>query len=218
MIDSIPNRSFKAKFYEWGSKPYWCRSYLDVKNIEAPSAKSHPDLTIIMLNPGSAGNEVELKAQKDRHELDKEICVGADRTLKRITLLMDNPEIKWIRVLNLSDLKCPQSSLFFEFVAPFKEVEPHHSIFHDSRSQDLLKLILPGSYVYLAWGVNPRADCLREMAFEKLRKLKARKLNIFPPYYHPLVRHSSWSDQASRELGEWFGDRSPKRPPLFECT
>ncbi len=191
---------FEAEFYKDKTlKKYEFRLYLDITN-KVSNSNSHPDLILIMQNPGSCKNSVK--------KYNEKIAVKPDATLHRVKTLINNiPSVNHIRVINLSDLINPKA---VDFLKELNNVEKKkgtsHSLFDISRKSDLDKLVKNGSLVYFACGVNPKINYLIELAKAALQKKKVRIINKTEKYYHPLTRpHKSsliegWQQQAVKEI------------------
>ncbi|HNP24733.1 MAG TPA: hypothetical protein PKM63_22035 [Panacibacter sp.] len=142
-------------------------------------------------------------------EYEKEIDVNPDQTLHRIKSLMEKQNernLNWIRVLNLSDLVNAKSREFFKIVSEVEETTTrHHSIFDDSRLEDLKKFIAPNDKVFFACGVNGNSNDWVENSKCKINRIGAIVLNKTNKYYHPLVRPNKkdivdWRDQIREVL------------------
>ncbi|MEI8278424.1 MAG: DUF1643 domain-containing protein [Bacteroidota bacterium] len=172
-----------------------CRRYLDIKTDNSENTSHSPDIILICLNPGSCKSDI----------LNKEIeLTKTDPTISRISKLIGIGDIKYIRLLNLSDIKDPFSERFFN--NPHIKTNKKHSIFSDCNKNILKDLVLTNSKVLLAWGVNDKNKELAEMAFKALKEISVKILNENEPYYHPLKRFTkekpeeSWFEQTKKVL------------------
>lgn len=123
---------------------------------------------------------------------------------------------KWqhVRVLNLSDLRSPQSA---EFIKTFQRLERDdefdgHSIFSDDREEELsLKLRLNRKVqIVLAWGISDKLTPLVERCVARLPK-KRKFIGLLEPgstnkYRHPLPSLQKdklrWVEQIIEQFGE----------------
>src|SRR5215469_2387913 len=164
--------NFTAGFYELGSMH--CRKWLDI-SIDRSEAK--PDLTVIMMNPGSAKPD-----EKDGCEVAVDagsVEVKGDQTLYRIAALMRvNSGIKRIRVLNLSDFREADCKKFYGYLEDPVLNGMRHSIFCKEREADLRSMIGQGQPVLLAWGMSEKTSELKVIAIRRLREIGADMLNF----------------------------------------
>lgn len=155
---------------------YPCRKYLDItkKNIECSS----PELMVIMMNPGSS-------TPKDG--LDNGCTLTEtipDPTQFQIMNIMENTGINFSRILNLSDLRNPNSSKFYSMIKNNRK-DTKHCIFDDSRKEDLDALFIKGLPTIFAWGVDSTLKTLADLAVKKLEI--AKPLGVLKggsQYYH----------------------------------
>ena len=158
------------------------RICLDMKLNDSKSIT--PIIIIVMLNPGSCATEGQ--------------NVKWDSTLHRIKNILSS-KVDWIRILNLSDIKCPKESNFFKLKDNFSE---EHSIFN--RKKDLDKYVADGQLVFFACGTNEKSKILLDQAKAALLDKKVGILNEAEPYFHPLVRPDNlkpkWESQINAAL------------------
>lgn len=162
---------------------YKMRKYLDIQR--KGSAKSEPDLMVVMMNPGSSfpldGNDNNTVSSR----------AEPDNTQQQIIRVMDATSFEYARILNLSDLRTPDSSQLYKFVGSKESSEVDHSIFSPTRKTDLTRLFLKNSLVVFGWGVNPALIPLAKQAMESLnidRPIGMLKPKTEYSYYHPLPR------------------------------
>lgn len=168
-------------FYQLGERKL--RKYLDIKR--AGIAHGAPELMVVMMNPGSSypldgidNNDKPSKAQPDN-------------TQDQIMKVMNNASLNFARVLNLSDLRTPDSNKLYTFLASPESEEIDHSIFSSSRKRELESLFENGVPVIYGWGVNSALIPLAKKAIESLaieNPLGILKPNTKCSYYHPLQR------------------------------
>lgn len=193
MVDFIPAEELKRKFGVFGhfysvqvalKKSVECRSVLEiVETAHAPKktaalSSRKPDAVFIMMNPGSSRPLTEVNNRihaKAIHELPISLVpTKPDTTQYQVMRVMHFCEWRHVRVLNLSDLRCPQSGVFFK---QFKGLEEEHlfdahSIFSDRRTDELTLKLTSGIPVIRAWGVSPNLDPLIDRCLSKLTKAK----------------------------------------------
>lgn len=168
-------------FYESGG--YKLRKYLDIKRVGVTS--SEPDLMVVMMNPGSSfpldgidNNSVPSEAEPDT-------------TQQQIMKVMDSASFGYARILNLSDLRTPDSSELYRFLKSDESSSVDHSIFSPSRTSELRQLFIKGIPVIYGWGVNSTLVPLAKLAIETLdinNPLGMLKASTEYSYYHPLPR------------------------------
>lgn len=213
MTRFIPAQELKSKYDVLGhfysvevspKKVIACRSVLEIveKNHAAkkapPLANRTPDAVFIMMNPGSSRPLVEVDNHihvASIHELPISLVpTKPDTTQYQVMRLMHYFRWRYVRVLNLSDLRCSKSGEFFK---QFKELENEasydsHSIFSVRRKDELaLKLTKHiTTPVICAWGVSEALDPLIERCLSNLTKHKTIRglLKDGTPnkYLHPL--------------------------------
>ncbi len=182
--------TLKTKFNIFGhfynlrirNKIFHCRSLLEIaaKSINDLSA-SPADAVVVMMNPGSS---VPLNKQYEpkQHSIN-EVCspdwekesipTRPDNAQYQIMRLMLLNNWKYVRVLNLSDLRNGNSGKFsneFEMAAQLDASNPH-CITHKDRKTELAKALTTKGPVIAAWG---SVKVLKESA----RKLLKRQPNI----------------------------------------
>lgn len=195
MARFIPAEELKCKFDVVGhfysvqvapKKVVECRSVLEiVEKGHAPEktyvlSNRKPDAVFIMMNPGSS---------RPLTEVDNRICAHAihelpislvptkpDTTQYQVMRIMHHCQWRHVRVLNLSDLRCPKSGVFFK---QFKGLEEEfsfdaHSVFSERRKDELaLKLTNHNAIpVVRAWGLSAELDPLIERCISKIPKAK----------------------------------------------
>ncbi len=168
-------------FYERRGRKF--RKYLDIKRLG--SRKRKPGLMVVMMNPGSScpldGNDNSQTPTPTR----------PDNTQLQIMRVMDQASLDYARVLNLSDLRTPDSTALYSFVKSRAANELDHCIFSHSRRAELNRLFVGRVPVVFGWGVNPALLPLAKQAVEALaidRPLGLLKPGSRYAYYHPLPR------------------------------
>ena len=164
-----------------------CRSVLEIVALAhdptkmAAFSSRKPDAVFIMMNPGSSrplakvDNRIHAKAI---HEMAVSLVpTKPDTTQYQVMRIMHYCDWRHVRVLNLSDLRCPQSGVFFK---QFKGLEEEHffdahSVFSDRRTDELALKLISGIPVIRAWGVSPHLEPLIERCLSKLTKAKLVK-------------------------------------------
>lgn len=160
-----------------------CRRYLNIKRVG--SNLSHPDIMVVMMNPGSSyplDGVDNNNAPSEAHP---------DPTQDQIMAVMNNTGFNFARVLNLSDTRQPSSNEFYKFLNSSIANSVPHSIFHQSRHEEFLTLFRQGIPVIYGWGVNSNLEGLAREAISRISEknpIGIRKDGIEWAYYHPLPR------------------------------
>ena len=145
-------------FYEVSG--YKLRMYLDIKRVGVK--KNAPDLMVVMMNPGSS---YPLDGV-DNNSIPSE--TEPDTTQQQIMKVMDSASFDYARILNLSDLRTPDSKELYVFINSEESGSVEHSIFSEKRKVDLNRLFIKGVPVIYGWGVNSALVPLAKLAIETL--------------------------------------------------
>ncbi len=231
MVRFIPAEELKSKFDVFGhfysvqvapKKVVECRSLLEiVESDHVPQATAalsirKPDAVFIMMNPGSSRPLTEVDNRihaKAIHDLSISLVpTKPDTTQYQVMRVMHYCEWRHVRVLNLSDLRCPKSGVFFK---QFKGLEEEHlfnahSVFSDRRTDELSLKLISGIPVIRAWGVSPHLDPLIERCLSKLAKVKLvrglLKEGTTNKFLHPLPSLQSqkveWANRMVKQCQE----------------
>lgn len=178
------------------------RKYRSVLNVSHSSYLGRsPQLMVVMMNPGSSR---PLEEPKGRNISVKAV---ADPTQDQIIKVCEISQLKSFRVINLSDLREPNSSTFCHLLNDQAFQSTPHSIFHAEREDELKSVWVENVPVLFAWGVNPALKHLAHQAMDKLKVLNPigwKKTEDEWSYYHPLQRiHSKkldWIEIVSEQL------------------
>lgn len=183
MVRFIPAERLKSRYAVFGHfytvelsrrRSALCRSVLEIVEPAVTPAKlpvlsqREPDAVFIMMNPGSSRPLVEVDNTIPADAIGELpvslVPTKPDTTQYQVMRLMHYCQWRHVRVLNLSDLRCTKSTLFFK---QFKRLEQDfsfdaHSVFSDRRKGELaLKLTRYRSIpVIRAWGLSGELDPL----------------------------------------------------------
>ena len=140
---------------------------------------------VVMMNPGSSypldgndNNDVPSKAEPDN-------------TQDQIMKVMQNTSIEYARVLNLSDLRAPDSKALYAFIKSKEAKGVKHSIFDKNRISDFNSLFVKNVPVIYGWGVDSSLSDLAKQAVERINApnpVGLKKKDTECAYYHPLPR------------------------------
>ena len=213
MVRFIPAKELKDKYGVFGhfysvevapNNVVDCRSVLEI--VEKPHApeqhsvlsSNEPDAVFIMMNPGSSRPLTEVSNRihaESIHELRVSLVpTKPDITQYQVMRVMHYCKWHHVRVLNLSDLRCPSSGKFFKQFKQLEEEIPFdsHSVFSSRREHELvLKLTKHKTIpVVRAWGVSGQLEPLIERCVSKITKNKTirglLKEGTTNKYLHPL--------------------------------
>ena len=218
-----PVFDWRARFQVWGcygdlrldGRDWPARSRLEIFSHDlSPQAAidGRPDLVAVMMNPGGsrplepADARGWAPAQPDRTQL--QLMKLAERVGSAIPGVAP---VQHIRVLNLSDLRTPQSAELFGWLAGLQD--GRHSLFDPARACEREHLL--GSKttpVLRAWGLG---KALGGLARQAVRATEGRRLLGLSDdgllYRHPLPQHAQrqreWLDAV---LEQWR--ELPTRP------
>jgi len=105
------------------------RKFLDIKL--SGTKQSKPQLMVVMMNPGSSypldgieNNTVPAVAKPDN-------------TQSQIMKVMEGASIEYARVLNLSDLRTPNSNALYKFLKSKESQLVDYSVFSPTRKSEL---------------------------------------------------------------------------------
>ncbi len=117
---------------------------------------------VVMMNPGSSYPLNGI----DNNFLPSE--AQPDITQKQIMRVMDAVGFDYARILNLSDLRTPDSGELYRFLKSDESSLVDHSIFSPNRQSELEQLFVTGVPVIFGWGVNQALVPLAKLAIEAL--------------------------------------------------
>jgi hypothetical protein len=227
LLEFIPAEHLKKRFEVFGhfysvdlksGETIDCRSVLEiVAGQRRPSdigslLDDAPDAIFIMMNPGSSTPlvEVENVVSEDLiNQLEVSLVpTKPDTTQYQVMRVMHYCGWRHVRVLNISDLRDPDSG---NFVERYIDIErrtgfPAHSLFADDRSIELRRKLnrKPEAPIVCAWGVSPDLDPLIERCLSKVT-VTARLTGLKKPstenkYFHPLPTLHKDREQWVRNL------------------
>jgi hypothetical protein len=201
-----------------------CRSVLEiVEKTHMPAnpdriSRQKPNAIFIMMNPGSSRPLVEVRnhvrADAIHQLLISLVPTKPDTTQYQVMRLMHYCGWKHVRVLNLSDLRCSKSGLFFKQFQRLEEETSFdsHSIFSSRRKTELASKLTEYHCVPVvrAWGVSPALDPLIERCLSRIGKNNTirglLKDGTTDKYLHPLPSLQSqqqlWVNRIVRQCRE----------------
>lgn len=185
------------------------RSVLEIAhrelNIDPAELEKQPaNAVVIMMNPGGSRPSSDDALINERPDAERHGLVAAvpDRTQYQIMRLMRCFNWMHVRVLNLSDIVEPKSSLFYPLIARSEKVGfSRHSIFAPDREQECKYRLsrMQRSPIICAWGVNkslaPLAHRVLARTDERAALCGFQKKGYKDRYYHPLPQSRSRQEQ-----------------------
>lgn len=178
---------------------YKLRRFLDIRF--AGKELEIPDLMIVMMNPGSSR---PINGIDDSHKPTEAL---PDNTQDQIMRVMINAGFQYARVLNLSDLRTPNSSELYAFLQSPDSSTINHSIFHPAREGEYAELFVIDVPVIYAWGVNEVLKALALSAISKIGHANPvgwKKEGSSYGYYHPLPpstpKQTEWVERITEML------------------
>lgn len=201
--------SYTGYFYT--VEGYRLRSYLNIRKnpgwfgrglrrVKSRIGIDSPDIMVVMMNPGAS---IPLEGGDDGRA---ECAAKPDLTQQQIARVMSHKGFSYARILNLSDLRYPQSTDFLSELKPLDSAGIAHSIFDPSRAQEFSELFVQTVPVILAWGVDGRLRPLARRALEQIKspkKVGQKKGGNDWAYYHPRQRGKDpqiWIDEILKQL------------------
>ena len=121
--------------------------------------------------------------------------------------IMLNTQYEYARILNLFDLRTPDSNELYRFIRSDKSKGVDYSIFGQHRKSDFASLYIKNIPVIYGWGVNSALTGLAKLAIETVNHPNPVGLNKSSSsyaYYHPLPRiyakQLEWVEKVSEML------------------
>jgi hypothetical protein len=202
---------FNYTGYFYTVEGYRLRSYLNIRKqrgwlgrsllrVKSRIGIDSPDLMVVLMNPGAS---VPLEGGDDGRA---ECAAKPDLTQKQIARVMSHCGFSYARILNLSDLRYPESVDFLSELKPLDSKGIAHSIFDPARAEEFAELFVQSVPVILGWGVDERLRPLARRALEKIKspvKVGQKKGGNDWAYYHPRQRGKDpqiWIDEILQQL------------------
>ncbi|PLX71167.1 MAG: DUF1643 domain-containing protein [Desulfuromonas sp.] len=221
-VTFIPASSLKQQYrvlghFYWlnvqGTEPLKCRSVLEITHKDA-SCNPEADAVFVMMNPGSSRPIDETNHLVDSCRISgmmtQLVPTVPDTTQYQVMRVMHYSGWEHVRVLNLSDLRDPQSGSFAERFVRLEEQTGSqvHSIFAPERSLELEKHLSRKSKapIVCAWGVsdnlNPLIERATGMLVSESPVMGLAKPGQHGKYFHPLPSLQRQKEQWVRQMLE----------------
>lgn len=193
-----------------------CRSVLEIASVKLNVtmqylSKRAADAIVIMMNPGSSspvGLDPCIAYNKKSIVKLVPLLVDTkpDPTQYQIMRIMAIKEWKHARVINLSDLRTPQSEELFKVLR--KTSSDQHSIFAEVRNAELNMMLKrkDGAPIICAWGTNNELIPLIKKAMQVLKGTRLagfKKVGTEYFYYHPMPKNHYPNSTMSPQL-QWI--------------
>lgn len=160
------------------------------------------------MNPGSSKPK-NIDETSDNSFLNKFVPAFPDPTQSQIMKVMDNCNLEYAKIINLSDLRDSVSNSFYNRLKT-DLIGKNHSIF--STDEYLKGYLNPNSIFLFAWGVNKQLQKLSINATDKIhylfgnniKKIGLKHLKNVKGYYHPLPRkikdQEKWVTEITKQI------------------
>lgn len=201
-----------------------CNDNLNEKNsYNSLNEENEIDAVFVMMNPGSGKPKEDYKQQCKNIEQVKNgelediefVETDPDDTQYQIMRVMRIMKWTYVRVINLSDYRNPQSESFYPMIKKSMPYDKEfiHSVFSKAREKEINSVFKADGKVRVvaAWGVNTKLNKLIKLALENNNLIKRigndkttykRKKKYY--YYHPLPKNSLkqdlWLDDIIKKL------------------
>jgi len=208
-----------GRFYEKtiADIPEQLRDRLEIAPHDLPLSDvvhGDPDLLVVMMNPGGSKPLDSLWVDPDA---DGFTPAQPDRTQYQIMRLLLSAQalgLNWqhARVLNLSDLRTPQSAIFVQKLHDYA-ADDSHSLFSQARSTQCKTLFANRAIpVLFGWGLNAAFADLAKKALAAARGHPVLGLSVDGVLYrHPLPQRHDFQVQ-------WLGQMETQIRDLYAST
>ena len=220
--DLKPRYRVLGHFYDLhlqAEEPQKCRSVLEITAITA-SSNPVADAIFVMMNPGSSRPVEEEDITATINQFAEQLVTTVpDTTQYQVMRVMRYMGWQHVRVINLSDLRDPNSGSFTQRYAQLEKGSgtKEHSIFSPNRSAQLKQHLIrkPGAPIVCAWGVSDDLNPLIERARQVLELEQgvtglAKSLEAWK-YFHPLP-------SLQRQKEEWIAQILKKLECRTGCS
>ncbi len=188
-----------------------CRSVLEIINNSIDYLhpndflKHPPELIAIMMNPGASrpkGDDPQTDVPVESIN-NMEITLTPtipDRTQFQIMRLMEAKNWTHSRILNLSDLRDPESGRFYGYFETVQSIlgGDYHTIFSNFRKKELFEKLKQPTLILAAWGVSDNLDPLIKKCVDRIKNenlIGVKKSGPNDRYYHPLLQGTPFNQK-----------------------
>lgn len=199
------------KIYDGNIELAQCRSVLDIRLIDSKEI-SRPEALFIMMNPGTSipleekinTNHVMIDNFEIKFNQADMVKAKPDDTQFRLMDIMEYKKWKYVRVINLSDIRQPKGKRAIQEIKTFENISLSmlHSIFSPQRDKELIEVlkVKQGAPIIGAWGAEDYLEiyanrCLKKVGDNIIRVTD--KTNSFK-CSHPLTTKLSWISEIKK--------------------
>lgn len=169
-----------ASFYKIkGNDKQIYRNVCDIKSNEILGLNHKLDAYFIMLNPGSCHPQDKsycIQEYKDWNQIEINLVKSCpDSAQYQVMRLMDNKRWKFVRILNLSDIKNGDIEKFEDIFSNM--VSKQHSLFDESRDYERAELMSQDAIIIASW---TKQKIIKDLAILCKEKLKDKEISGIP--------------------------------------
>lgn len=169
-----------GSFYKMkGNDEQIYRNVCDIKNNEILNQDHKLDAYIIMLNPGSCHPEdksYSIPEFKEWNQIEINLVKCCpDQAQYQVMRLMDNRRWKFVRILNLSDIRNGNIEKFEDIFSNMASNQ--HSLFDDSRDDERAKLMSQDAIIIASW---TKQKIIKDLAILCKKELKDKEISGIP--------------------------------------
>ena len=210
-----------------GTEPLKCRSVVEIRSKHARRG-ARADAVFVMMNPGSSRPVAETNHAVDAAQVAQMVAkllpTVPDATQYQVMRVMHSMGWDRVRLLNLSDLRDPQSASFAERYVQLEQQAGSkvHSVFAPERSSELQKNLSRKSNapIVCAWGVGDDLSPLTVRATSALAcessVVGLAKSGQPGRYFHPLPSLQRQKEQWLAQMLDRLHGLSG--PPLIPAS
>ncbi len=200
-IHFVPAGDLKKRFHCYGffyqlnlkgRPPVPCRSILELLDQSIPDPERAdrrvPDAVAVMMNPGSSkplagdplGPIVDAESMEDP-AIRKLIPTRPDTTQYQVMRMMLMAGWRHVRVLNLSDIREPNSPALFQQIAQlnYHPLGERHSVFSNARTVERNQLLTgPAVPIIAGWGRDRSLEPLAQLCMKAIRDRRVLGLPV----------------------------------------
>lgn len=155
------------------------RNVCDIKSNNILEGENKPDAYFVMMNPGSChpyDEHYEIPKYNNWGDINIEMVkCFPDQAQYQVMKLMDNKQWKYVRLLNLSDIKAGNSKEFIEIIS--KMSNNYHSLFSNIRDVEREKIIDKDAKIVASWS---KTKGIKDLAIKCKEKLDNREILGIP--------------------------------------
>jgi hypothetical protein len=143
------------------------RRFIEIKRKGINLEKN--DLSLVMMNPGSSRPKHYDEINNFEY-LNNFVEAFSDETIEQIMRIMDNNNLNYAKIVNLSDIRNAKSEIFYEMLNTVLQ-NYDHSIFSETNKHFLSNYLNSQSLFIFAWGVDTRLNNLSTQAIKVIKEM-----------------------------------------------